>query len=132
MSKAKRRAENIMKLSLLIGTTILMHLLLTPLAYTKSLEQAAGRQYNPFTLSRDAYFINEGKNYELLSDIRIKSILGRNLSNCGRLLNRVLDTALQPVLTYLIFLIYSLTYYKKVQRRRSLLALSLGGHAPPE
>ncbi len=131
MSQYKKRAENITRISLLIGTTILVHLMLTPLAYTRILEPASGKQHTSFTLSEDAYIINEVNNYELLSDVKIKSIVSRNLRDFQRLLKRVLDTTVQPVITIAILLIYALTYYKTTYRRKSLLAFSLGGHAPP-
>ena len=131
MCQYQRRAENITRISLLIGTTLLMHLMLTPLAFTKNLEPASGKPNTSFALSKDAYIINEVNNYELLSDVKIKSIVGRNLREFERLLRKVLDTTVQPIISIVILLIYTQTYFKKIQRRRSLLAFSLGGHAPP-
>jgi hypothetical protein len=131
MRQYKRRAENISKISLLIGTTILMHLMLTPLAYTGNLEPSSGKPHTSFTLSEDAYIINEVNNYELLSDVKIKSIVSRNLRDYDRLLKSALDTMVQPIISITILLIYTLTYFKKKHRRRSLIAFSLGGHAPP-
>lgn len=116
---------------MLIGTTILMHLILTPLAYTRNLEPSSDKPRTSFTLSEDAYIINEVNDYELLSDVKIKSIVSRNLRDYDRLLKRVLDTMVQPIISIAILMIYTLSYFKKIQRRRSLLAFSLGGHAPP-
>jgi hypothetical protein len=126
------KAEKITKISMLIGTTILVHLVLTPLAYTQNLETSSGKYNNPYKQYEDAYIINEVTNYEILSDQKINSILGRTLRDWGRLLKRVLDTAALPMITFTISLIYTLTYFKKTQKRKSLLAISLGGHAPPE
>lgn len=131
MSQNKRQAEMINRLSLLIGTTLLLHLMLTPLVYTGSIELTSGKQYSRFALSEDAYIINEVNNYEILNDVRIKSILNRNLRDFQRLLKRALDTTLQPVLTIAIILVYILTNLGSTKRRKSLLAFSLGGHAPP-
>jgi hypothetical protein len=116
---------------MLIGATILVHLILTPLAYTKNLEPTTGQQYTPLTLSEDAYIINEVNNYKILNDIKINSILSRHLRDFQRLLKRALDITLQPILAYAILLIYTLTYFKKLQQKKSILAFSLGGHAPP-
>jgi hypothetical protein len=131
MYRYKRGSESIIKIALLVGTTILIHLILTPLAYTKDLETSANKQYDLFTLSEDVYIINEGKTYELLNNVRIGSILSRNLRDIERLLKRVFDTTLPLVLTFTICIIYSLTFFKKSRRRGSILAWSLGGHAPP-
>lgn len=127
----KRRAENVKGISLLIGTIILMHLMLTPLAYTKILEPTSGKPRTSLALSKDAYIITEVNNYELLSDVKIKSIVSRNLRDFERLLKRALDTMVQPIISIAILMIYTLTYFKRMQRRKSLLAFSLGGHAPP-
>lgn len=131
MRQYKRRTEKITWVSLLVGATILMHLILTPLAYTKNLEPASGKHHTSFTLSEDAYIMNEVNDFELLSDVKIKSIVSRNPRDFRRLLKRVLDTTVQPVITIVILLIYTLAYSKKIHRRKSLLAFSLGGHAPP-
>lgn len=131
MCQYKRHAEIITRISLLIGTTLLMHLMLTPLAFTKNLEPTSSKPNTSFAFSKDAYIINEVNNYELLSDVKIKSIVGRNLREFERLLKRALDTTVQPIISIVILLIYTQTYFKKIQRRRSLMAFSLGGHAPP-
>ncbi len=131
MRQYKRQSENITRISLLIGTTILMHLILTPLVCTKNPEPISGKPHTSFTLSDDAYIINEVTNYELLSDVKIKSIICRNLRDFERLLKRMLDTTVQPIISISILLIYTLTYFKKTHRSKSLLAFSLGGHAPP-
>lgn len=131
MSRNIRKAEHITRIALTLGLTILVHLALTPLAYTKNLEAAEGKQYTPLLHYNDVYFINEVKNYEILSDIRINNILSRNLRDFQRLLKQLLNTGVLPVASYVILLIYTLTYFKKVGRRKSLIACSLGGHAPP-
>lgn len=131
MSRYIRKVEHITRISLIIGMTILVHLTLTPLAYTRNLEPASGKQYTPLQHHNDVYFISEVTNYELLSDIRINNILGRNLRDFQRLLKQVLDTRVLPATTFVILLIYTLTYLKKSGRRKSLIAYSLGGHAPP-
>ncbi|MDF2907920.1 MAG: hypothetical protein K0R34_3241, partial [Herbinix sp.] len=106
-------------------------LLLTPVAYTRNLEATAAKKHTPFTLSEDAYIVNEVNNYEILNDVKINSILSRNLRDFQRLLKLVIDTTLQPILTFAILLIYTLTYFRMTRQRKSLLAFSLGGHAPP-
>lgn len=131
MSRFMRKAEHITRIALILGMTILVHLALTPLAYTKNLEPTAGRQYTPLLHYNDVYIINEVKNYEILSDIRVNSILNRNLRDFQRLLKQVLDVRVIPVVTYAILLIYTLTYFKKTRRKKSLIACFLGGHAPP-
>lgn len=131
MIRYKGRTKNSKLLSLLITITILAHLILTPLAYNRSLETASGIPKSSFALSGDIYIINEVKNYELLSDVKIKSIVSKALRDFERLLNKVLDNLLQPIITILVLFIYTLSYYKKIQQRKSLLAFSLGGHAPP-
>jgi hypothetical protein len=108
-----------------------MHLILTPLVYTRNLEPSSDKPLTSFTRSEDAYIINEVNNYELLSDVKIKSIVSRNLRDYDRLLKRALDAMVQPIISIAILMIYTLSYFKKIQRRRSLLAFSLGGHAPP-
>ncbi len=131
MRQYRRRSENIKRISLLIGTTIFMHLILTPLVCTKNPEPTTGKQHTSFTLSDDAYIINEVTNYELLSDVKIKSIVSRNLRDFVRLFKRVLDTAVLPIISIAILLIYTLTYFGEIHSRKPLLAFSLGGHAPP-
>lgn len=131
MRQYKRRAENITGISLLIGATILMHLILTPFAYTKNLEPASGKHHTSFALSEDAYIVNEVNDFELLSDVKIKSVVSRNPRDFRRLLKRVLDTTVQPVIAIVVLSIYTLAYSKKIHQRKSLLAFSLGGHAPP-
>ncbi len=131
MIQYKRRSDDITRIALLVGTTILIHLMLTPMAYTRKQEPASGRSHIPFTLSNEAYIINEVNDFELLSDVKIKSTVSRNLKDLRRLLKRVLDATVQPIITIVILLVYTLTYYKQSYRRKSLLAFSLGGHAPP-
>ncbi len=127
----KNRNENTTRVSLLISSAILLHLMLTPLAYTTNLETSSGKQYTLFIMSQDAYIINEVNNYELINNIKINSVLGRYLKDFERLLKRVLDSTILPVLTIAILLIYTKTYSVSTYRRKSLLAFSLGGHAPP-
>ncbi|MBP1756822.1 MAG: hypothetical protein H6Q59_3220 [Firmicutes bacterium] len=131
MSRSGKKAERITKIAMILGTTILVHLFLTPLAYTQNLERTSEKQYSPHLHGDEVYIINEVTNYELLSDIRVNSILGKNLKDFQRLLKQVLDTRVLPITTFALLLIYTLTYFKKTQRRKSLIACSLGGHAPP-
>lgn len=131
MRQYKRRIENISRIALLIGSTLLMHLILTPLAFTKNLEPTSGKPNNSFALSSDAYIINEVNNYELLSDVKIKSVVSRNLREFERLFKRALDTTVQPIISIAVLLIYTMTYFRKTHRSKSLLAFFLGGHAPP-
>ncbi len=131
MGQNMGRVVWIKRISSLIGSTLLIHLILTPLAYTTSLVMTSGKQYAPTTLSEDAYIINEVNNYEIINNIKINSILNRNLRDFQRLLKRLLDATLQPVLIIAALLIYPLSVFKSMRRRKSLLAYSLGGHAPP-
>ena len=131
MSRNMGRAAMIKRISSLIGSTLLIHLIITPLAYTTNLVMTSGKQYTPTTLSEDAYIINEVNNYELLSDVKIKSVISRNLREFERLFKRALDTTVQPIITIAILLIYTMTYFRKTHRSKSLLAFFLGGHAPP-
>ena len=131
MSRNMGRVAMIKRISSLIGSTLLIHLIITPLAYTTNLVMTSGKQYTPTTLSEDAYIINEVNNYEILNDVKINSNLNRNLREFQRLLKRLLDATIQPVLMIATLLIYPLSFFKSTRRRKSLLAYSLGGHAPP-
>lgn len=131
MSRLYKKTDRITRIALILGITILFHLILTPLAYTQNLGRTSEKQVSPHLHGDNVYIINEVTNYELLSDIRINSILDKNLRDFHRLLRQVLDASVIPDISFALLLVYSLTYFKKTQRRKSLIACSLGGHAPP-
>lgn len=131
MREISKRSDSTTRIAVLIEFSILVHLMLSPLAYTTNMELAYGKQSTPFALSEDAYIIDKVDNYEIINNVKINSILSRHLRSFDRLLKRLLDTVIQPVLTITILLIYSLVFFKSTGRRKSLLAFSLGGHAPP-
>lgn len=115
----------------LLSIVILVHLMLTPLAYTQKVDPVVTRRTLPLLQYEDVFLTNEVNNFELYGNIRISPVICKNLKEFQRLLQRMLDISLIPAVTYVILLVYTLTYYKKTQRRKSLLAISLGGHAPP-
>jgi hypothetical protein len=126
-----KRTDTMTAIAQLLSIVILVHLLLTPLAYTQKVDPKVARRTLPLLQYEDVFLTNEVNNFELFGNIRISPVICKNLKEFQRLLQRMLDISLIPAVTYVILLVYTLTYYKKTRRRKSLLAISLGGHAPP-
>ncbi len=126
-----KRTDTMIAIAQLLSIVILVHLMLTPLAYTQKVDPVVTRRTLPLLQYEDVFLTNEVNNFELYGNIRISPVICKNLKEFQRLLQRMLDISLIPAVTYVILLVYTLTYYKKTQRRKSLLAISLGGHAPP-
>lgn len=126
-----KRADAMIAIALLLSIAILVHLMLTPLAYTQKLDPKVAKRTLPLLQYEDVFVTNEVNNFELFGNIRISPVICKNLKEFQRMLQRMLDISLIPAVTYVILLVYTLTYYKKTRRRKSLLAISLGGHAPP-
>ena len=126
-----KRTDTMTAIAQLLSIVILVHLLLTPLAYTQKVDPVVARRTLPLLQYEDVFLTNEVNNFELFGNIRISPVICKNLKEFQRLLQRMLDISLIPAVTYVILLVYTLTYYKKTRRRKSLLAISLGGHAPP-
>ncbi len=126
-----KRADAMLVIALLLSAIILIHLMLTPLAYTQKLDLKVTRHTLPLLQYEEVFLTNEVINFELFGNIRISPVLCKNLKEYQRLLQRMFYISLVFAVTYVILLVYTLTYDKKIRRKRSLLAISLGGHAPP-
>lgn len=132
MNFYKKNLSASIRMSLLLSTTFLVHLMVTPLAYNQNINPIPLKHINPFTQYNQVLITNDLNGYELLSRIEINPVISRNLRDFQKLLKRVLSASVLPFITFVILLIYTINYLKKKQRRRSLIASYLGGHAPPE
>ena len=124
----KRRMTNQFLVTSL-NAAIVLQLILSPLVLSQSVNPSAQKQYLP--QCEEAFIMNDLNGYELLNNIGINHIIGRNVRDFQRLLSPVLDTDLLPILTLGILLVDTLTYLKKKRQCIPILATSLGGHAPP-
>ena len=118
-------------IALLLSVTFLLQYALTPNVFTYNINRSDHKNYQPLTQYGEVFMVKDYTGSQLLSNTEISYIVVRNLKDFQRLLSRPSDIVILPIFAFFILLIYISTYNKKRQRRLSVMAASLGGHAPP-
>ncbi len=139
MSIYRKNTKRYFSILLNISTVFLLHLAFTPLAYTESFNLISnigesGKATNMQTPFRrfEALIVADFAVIELPTDMETNHFINRNRQDIQRLLNRVFNACILPVLS-LGILIYSVrALRRKPVRQECVLAISLGGHAPPQ
>ncbi len=131
MSFSYKRMRSFTGMQLFLSTLFLLQIALSPLAYsnaTGSSERSAG---SPFPKYQEAYFVNDLAINEVLNIISINRIMNKYSGDVQRLIGRLHEIWMAPVVILGIMLVYTVTNFKVLRQRKSILSTSLGGHAPP-
>jgi hypothetical protein len=140
MSIYKKHTRPFIQLLLIIAAVFLLHLIITPLSLTQSQSTATkvgssgdvAKTQSPFHLFGESFIVTDFNGIEVLTDIGINYVINRNIRDFQRIINRVFLSLVVPLINLGIMIYYILHYYrKKLEQRKSVLAISIGGHAPP-
>ncbi|MGF7145209.1 hypothetical protein HNQ56_003645 [Anaerotaenia torta] len=131
MSTYKRRSEFAASIAVLLSVAISAHLMLVPLADVRRSDSKAAKHTSLSLQYENVLLTNEVNKLRMSGNAGISPPIYKDLGEFQRLLQRLLDVSLIPAVTGIILLSYGLTFYRNTRRRKSLLAISLGGHAPP-
>lgn len=139
MNIYKRNSKHFIYMALSIGFILLLYLLLTPFLFDQSRADVNSRGLSIGTLSQKAPF-NPEVNYSITSvaveneysiDIETYHILSWNQQVNRQLPVLLIYTLAVLLLAYSIRTRKSRYYAGDVDHRVSVLAVSMGGHAPP-
>lgn len=118
-------------LQLLLSVFFVLQLALSPLAYSNASGPADRSSRNPVSKYQEAYIINDISVNELLNIISINRIMNKYSGDVQRLIGRLHEVWMAPVVMLGILLAYTATNFKILRQQKSILSTSLGGHAPP-
>jgi hypothetical protein len=126
---------------LLFCIIFLLYLILTPPAYDRTVTNVSGKSVSdhgadgkyPIKHTSKTYFIIAVfTENEFLTNFVSNQSINRNLNNCRQLL-RVMYYAFAVMLTSFGVLIhYRKCYIRRADQMSSVLAIVIGGHAPPQ
>lgn len=132
--------KSYMKVSLLLCTVFVLHLIITPVAYAQGLNliptmkrtSPSTRHNKPYRQAGEHYLISEFSGNEILTGVEVNHIISRNLHEFQRLLRTILNIS-TIAFTCFGVLLFGLHYStKKKTQRIPVIAMSIGGHDPPQ
>jgi hypothetical protein len=126
-----KRMKSFTGMQLLLSVLLVLQIALVPLAYsntTSSAERSAG---DPISRYQKVYIINDIAVNEILNFVNINRIMNKYSGDVQRMIGRLHDVWIAPVVMLGILLAYTATYCKVFRQQMSVLSTSLGGHAPP-
>ncbi len=115
----------------LLSVILVLQIAISPLAYSNNTSSAEHTSSSPVSKYQEAYFVNDIAVNEVLNIISINRIMNKYSKDIQRLISRLQEVWMAPVVILGILLIYTATYFKVLQQRKAILATFLGGHAPP-
>jgi hypothetical protein len=118
-------------MQLFLSVVFVLQIALSPLAYSNVVGSAERSQGSPVSRYQEAYLINDIAVNEILNIISINRIMNKYSGDAQRIIGRLHEVWMAPVVMLGILLVYTVTYFKVLRQRKSILATSLGGHAPP-
>jgi predicted PurR-regulated permease PerM len=127
-------------MQLIIGAVFLMHLIMAPLTFTqiqstvKNVDRAGNvpKPYSPFQHVGESFIISDFSGIEILTNMEVNHIIDRNIRDFQRIINRSFQSTVLPIINLGILIYYSLYVSRRLYQKKSVLATSNGGHAPPQ
>jgi hypothetical protein len=116
---------------LFLSVLFVLQIAFSPLAYSNVVGSAERSSGSPVSRYQEAYLINDIAVNEILNIININRIMNKYSGDAQRIIGRLHEIWMAPVVMLGILLAYTVTYFKVLRQRKSILATSLGGHAPP-
>ncbi len=126
-----KRMRSFTGMQLLISVLFVLQIALLPLAYSNTASPADRSVGNPLSGYQEAYIMNDIAVNEILNIISINRIMNKYSGDVQRLIGRLFEVLITPVVILGLLLAYTVTYYKVLRQQKSILSTSLGGHAPP-
>lgn len=126
-----KRRHSFTVIQLLLSVLLVLQIALSPMAYSNTTSPAERSLGSPITRYQEAYIINDIAVNEILNIVSINWVMNRYSGDVQRLIGRLQEIWMAPVVMLGILLAYTVTYYKVLRQQKSVLSTSLGGHAPP-
>jgi hypothetical protein len=140
MSVYRKNTRPFISILLIIGIVFFMHLIITPLSLTQG-QSSVGRVADaresttartPIRLFGKSFIVADFTGNEILTDMEIIYTINRDIRDFQRIINRLLQSLGLSIISLSILIYYILYSYKKMEQKKSVLAISIGGHAPPQ
>jgi hypothetical protein len=139
MSVYKKNTRSFISILLIVGIVFFMHLIITPLSLTQGLSTGtrvagtgvATTARTPIRLFGKSFIVADFTGNEILTDMEIIYTINRDLRDFQRIINRLLQSLGLSFVSLSVLIYYILYSYIKVEQKKSVLAISIGGHAPP-
>lgn len=126
-----KRMQSFTGMHLLLSVLFVLQIALTPIAYSNTTSPADRSSGGPIAGYQEAYIVNDISVNEILNIVSINRIMNRYSGDVQRLIGMLQEIWMAPVAMLGILLAYTVTYYKAFRQQKSILSISLGGHAPP-
>ena len=131
MCFGNRRMKSFVSIQVLLSVLFVLQLAMSPLAYSKIISPAERATGGPLSRYQEVYIINDVALNEVLNIINLNRIISKYSKDVQRLISRLQEVWMAPVVLLGILLIYTAAHFKVLRQRKPILATSLGGHAPP-
>ena len=136
----KKNAATFMQILLTLCAVFLLHIILSPLAYLQELtfqsrvtrSSSSAKQTSPIERFGESYIISDFAGNDILTDFENNHIINRNLGDFRRLLINVINTFMLPLVSFGVLLYCVYIINKKPKQQIPVMAISIGGHAPPQ
>ncbi len=126
-----KRMRSLSGMQLFLSVLFVLQIALSPFAYSNVVSSAERSAGSPFSRYQEAYLINDIAINEVLNIISINRIMNKYSGDVQRLIGRLHEIWMAPVVMLGILLAYTVTCFQALRQRKSILSTSLGGHAPP-
>ena len=131
MCLSYKRMKSYTGMQLMLSVLLVLQIALSPLAYSNTSSPAERSAGGPISRYQKAYIINDIAVNEILNIISINRIMNKYSGDVQRMIGRLHDVWMAPVVMLGILLAYTVPYCKGLRQQKSILSTSLGGHAPP-
>jgi hypothetical protein len=131
MNLYRKSTKSFLDISCVLSAVFLLQLIATPISYTQGIT-IAPKQNNPFRQLGQVFIMSDFTGNEILTDVESNHVISRNLRDFQRLLNRILNTSALPLVSFAVLLCYYIPSFRKPEQKIPVLAISMGGHAPPQ